>query len=76
MSERIECENGDLKIGDIIIPASKRQKTEVYSRVVGYMRPVSSWNKGKKAEWADRKLFDARKALEQRVSTNGAVRRE
>ena len=28
---------------------------EVYSRVVGYLRPVQSWNKGKKEEFAMRK---------------------
>jgi ribonucleoside-triphosphate reductase len=31
--------------------------TEVYSRVVGYIRPVSQWNKGKKSEFRDRKTF-------------------
>lgn len=30
---------------------------EVYSRVVGYLRPVQSWNKGKKEEFAMRKKF-------------------
>jgi ribonucleoside-triphosphate reductase len=34
------------------------QKCEVYSRVVGYYRPVSSWNKGKKEEYNDRSLYD------------------
>jgi anaerobic ribonucleoside-triphosphate reductase len=34
------------------------QKTEVYSRVVGYIRPVSQWNPGKKAEYEDRVEFD------------------
>ena len=29
----------------------------VYSRVVGYLRPVSGWNKGKAAEWGERKTF-------------------
>lgn len=33
------------------------EKTEVYSRVVGYFRPVSNWNKGKKEEFKDRKTF-------------------
>lgn len=28
---------------------------EVYSRVVGYLRPVQSWNKGKKEEFFMRK---------------------
>lgn len=33
------------------------QKTEVYSRVVGYIRPVDQWNKGKQAEFGDRREF-------------------
>jgi ribonucleoside-triphosphate reductase (formate) len=33
------------------------QKTEVYSRVVGYIRPVEQWNNGKQAEFSDRKEF-------------------
>lgn len=32
--------------------------TEVYSRVVGYMRPISQWNDGKKSEYNVRKQFD------------------
>ncbi|MEK6895683.1 MAG: anaerobic ribonucleoside-triphosphate reductase [Nanoarchaeota archaeon] len=35
----------------------ERTKCEVYSRVVGYIRPVQQWNEGKQAEWADRKTF-------------------
>ena len=31
--------------------------TEVYSRVVGYFRPVKQWNKGKQAEFKQRKEF-------------------
>lgn len=30
---------------------------EVYSRVVGYFRPVANWNRGKKEEFRDRKTF-------------------
>lgn len=30
---------------------------EVYSRIVGYVRPVSTWNPGKQTEFADRKTF-------------------
>jgi len=30
---------------------------EIYSRVVGYLRPVKQWNKGKQAEFAQRKVF-------------------
>ncbi len=32
-------------------------ETEVYTRVVGYYRPVSMWNKGKQAEYRDRVVF-------------------
>ncbi len=33
------------------------QNTEVYSRVVGYLRPVNQWNDGKRAEFTIRKRF-------------------
>lgn len=36
-------------------------KCEVYSRVVGYLRPVQGWNKGKKEEFAMRKVMDIQK---------------
>ncbi|MEG9430154.1 MAG: ribonucleoside triphosphate reductase [Christensenellaceae bacterium] len=32
--------------------------TEVYSRITGYYRPVQNWNDGKRAEFADRKVYD------------------
>ena len=32
-------------------------ETEVYSRVVGYLRPVKQWNKGKREEFRTRKTF-------------------
>ncbi len=35
----------------------KRTKCQVYSRVVGYIRPINSWNLGKQEEFKDRKLF-------------------
>lgn len=31
---------------------------EVFSRIVGYIRPVQQWNEGKQSEFDDRKLFD------------------
>jgi len=36
----------------------KRTKCEVYSRVVGYLRPLSQWNEGKEAEFKDRVIFE------------------
>jgi ribonucleoside-triphosphate reductase len=34
-----------------------QQETEVYSRVVGYLRPVKQWNDGKQSEFIMRKKF-------------------
>lgn len=39
---------------------TKRTKCEVYSRVVGYIRPVQQWNDGKQAEFTDRKTFNVK----------------
>ena len=33
------------------------EKCEVYSRVVGYIRPIGQWNTGKKAEYSERVPF-------------------
>lgn len=34
-----------------------KTKCQVFSRVVGYLRPVDQWNDGKVAEFKDRKVF-------------------
>lgn len=34
-----------------------QQPCEVYSRVVGYLRPVQQWNEGKQKEFHDRKIY-------------------
>lgn len=36
---------------------------EVYSRIVGYYRPVQQWNKGKKEEFRDRLEYSEGRAL-------------
>jgi len=36
----------------------KAIRTEVYSRVVGYYRPVQDWNKGKQEEFAQREYVE------------------
>lgn len=38
-----------------------KQPCEVYSRVVGYLRPVQQWNFGKQQEFKERKTFKIRK---------------
>jgi ribonucleoside-triphosphate reductase len=35
-----------------------KEKVEVFSRVVGYFRPVSRWNDGKKEEFRERRMYD------------------
>ena len=35
----------------------ERQKCEIWSRVMGYHRPIAGWNIGKKQEYADRQYF-------------------
>lgn len=37
---------------------TERTRCEVYSRVVGYLRPVDQWNEAKEQEFHNRKLFD------------------
>lgn len=39
------------------LPQDKRQKCEIWTRVMGYHRPVSSWNDGKQSEYYERKYF-------------------
>ena len=34
------------------------QKTEVYSRITGYYRPVQNWNEGKVQEYKDRRVYN------------------
>lgn len=34
-----------------------KARTEVYSRVCGFFRPVDQWNKGKREEYKDRVTF-------------------
>lgn len=49
-------EHGYLKDEQAICPKC-RKPTEVYSRVVGYFRPVRDWNLGKQEEFKERKVF-------------------
>ncbi len=36
------------------------RECEVYSRIVGYLRPIKQWNQGKKQEFKERKEFKQR----------------
>ncbi len=43
------------------------ERTEIYSRVVGYLRPVNNWNAGKKEEFCLRKTYSEEKALARKL---------
>ena len=46
----------------IVLADSERQQCEVWTRVMGYHRPVSSFNTGKKGEFYERRFFEEREA--------------
>lgn len=35
----------------------ERTKCEIFSRIVGYLRPISQWNPGKVSEFKNRKTY-------------------
>lgn len=41
----------------IDVPDEERQECEIWTRVMGYFRPVANWNIGKRQEFADRKWY-------------------
>lgn len=47
---------------EITLSDEERQPCEVWTRVMGYFRPVSSFNCGKKGEFAERTYFAEGKA--------------
>jgi hypothetical protein len=49
-----------MKEEDAILPDDERQRCEVWTRVMGYHRPVASFNPGKRREFEERlPFFDA-----------------
>ncbi len=51
------CPNHGYVAGEHFTCPECGEECEVYSRVVGYIRPVQQWNKGKKKEFKDRTEF-------------------
>lgn len=48
---------------EVELKEGERQKCEIWTRVMGYCRPVSEFNKGKKSEFKERKCFSEEKAM-------------
>ena len=49
--------------GTVTVKNSERTLCEIWSRVMGYYRPVSEFNIGKKREHRDRKYYREKKAM-------------
>jgi hypothetical protein len=54
MDQHLSAEN--LRASDLL-KDEERQPCEVWTRVMGYHRPVASFNRGKQGEFAERKYF-------------------
>jgi len=66
------CKNHGYIVGEHPECPKCGETTEVYSRVVGFLRPVSQWNKGKQAEFEMREHYD-NAAEHQRLSAVAAA---
>lgn len=47
---------------DIVLTDDERQPCEVWTRVMGYHRPLASFNIGKKGEYRERRFFSEKVA--------------
>lgn len=56
---------GDME--KIELETSERQPCEVWTRVMGYHRPVQSFNIGKKGEFEERKYFSEAKSTQEKA---------
>ena len=52
------CKNHGYLNGEQFVCPECGEKTEVYSRITGYYRPVQNWNDGKTQEYKDRKVYN------------------
>ena len=52
------CKNHGYIAGEQFVCHDCGEKTEVYSRITGYYRPVQNWNDGKAQEYKDRKVYN------------------
>ena len=49
------------------------EKTEIYSRITGYYRPVQNWNEGKMQEFKDRVTYDVQNSVMKRPVAGSMV---
>ncbi|MBR2823798.1 MAG: ribonucleoside triphosphate reductase [Clostridia bacterium] len=67
------CKDHGYLAGEVYTCPHCGGKTEVYSRITGYYRPVQNWNDGKAQEFRDRKVYDIGRS---RLTHQGPVKPE
>ena len=71
------CKNHGYLTGEQYTCPECGERTEVYSRITGYYRPVQNWNDGKAQEFKDRKVYDLEHShLKVRVKENDVAKTE
>jgi ribonucleoside-triphosphate reductase len=54
---KLHAECRESNQGEFLMSTKCEERTEVYSRVCGFFRPVQQWNKGKKEEFKERREY-------------------
>ena len=67
------CKNHGYIAGEVSTCPECGEKTEVYSRITGYYRPVQNWNDGKTQEYKDRRTYDIANS---KLTRNGIEKEE
>ncbi|MDR1922006.1 MAG: ribonucleoside triphosphate reductase, partial [Candidatus Adiutrix sp.] len=67
------CSDHGYLVGEQPVCPHCQAETEVYSRVVGYLRPVGRWNDGKQSEYMLRRYYQPPAAEEPRAPFGGAL---
>lgn len=62
------CRNHGYISGEVYTCPECGEKTEVYSRITGYYRPVQNWNDGKSQEFKDRVTYDVAHSIMKKKS--------
>ena len=64
------CKEHGYLAGEVKVCPHCGAKTEVYSRITGYYRPVQNWNDGKTQEYKNRTLYDITHSQLKKVHTS------
>ena len=62
-----------MSIDEVELKDEERQPCETYTRVMGYFRPTSEFNRGKKSEFAERICFTEEKATKNEGSKENTI---